>query len=60
MYSMAESKYGLRTLPGEYSGLHLMAVMYAAFQVIEPTLDIGLDLSKEYAAAKGIFHAEKS
>lgn len=45
-------KYALRTLPGKYSGLHLMSLMYAAFQVLDPAQDIGFDLSAEYAMAK--------
>ena len=47
-------KYTLRTLPGSYSGLHLMSLMYSAFKAIDPTQDIGFDLSNEYAAAQSL------
>jgi tetratricopeptide (TPR) repeat protein len=46
-----EPKYTLRTLPGEYSALHVVAVYYAAFQQFAPETDLGLDLAREYAAA---------
>src|SRR5947208_951438 len=36
-------KYTLRTLPGNYSGLHLLAIMYAAFQQIDPAANVGAD-----------------
>ena len=45
-------KYQLRTLPGRFSGLHLVCLMYAAFKITDPTADIGFDLAKEYAMAK--------
>lgn len=47
-----EPKYNLRTLPGKFSGLHLVAIMYAAFQQIDPTVDVGIDLRREYEAAR--------
>lgn len=43
----------LRTLPGKFSGLHLLASMYAALQQIDPTLDTGVDCAAEYEAAMG-------
>jgi tetratricopeptide (TPR) repeat protein len=45
-------KYSLRTLPGSFSGLHLLAIMYAAFRQIDPTLDSGADFSREYEMAQ--------
>lgn len=44
-------KYTLRSLPGEFSGLHLVSIMYVAFQKVAPGTDVGIDLSKEYAQA---------
>jgi tetratricopeptide (TPR) repeat protein len=44
-------KYQLRSLPGRYSGLHMVCLMYAAFKIIAPEQDVGFDLSKEYARA---------
>lgn len=44
-------QYKLKNLPGDFSGLHLLAIMYAAFQQIDPSADLGADFSKEYAMA---------
>ncbi len=46
-----ETKYRLKSLPGEFSGLHLSAIMYTAFRQVDPKLDTGLDYSKEYEMA---------
>lgn len=43
--------YTLRTLPGNFSGLHLLCIEYAGLKVIDPSADIGFDLSAEYAEA---------
>ena len=43
--------YRLRTLPGEFSGLHLVSLMYVAFQQIAPGQDVGFDLATEYEMA---------
>lgn len=45
-------KYTLKTLPGCYSGLHLLAIMYAAFRQIDPAIDIGADFLREYEMAR--------
>ena len=47
-------KYELKSLAGKYSGLHLLAIMYTAFQQIDPSIDVGVDLSKEYRMAAGM------
>ena len=52
-------KYQLKSLPGSFSGLHLVCVMYVGFKLFAPEQDIGFDLSKEYAAAKTL-HKETS
>lgn len=44
-------KYKLKTLPGKFTGLHLLAIMYTAFRQIDPTMDTGADFSAEYRAA---------
>lgn len=44
-------KYLLKSLPGSFSGLHLVSIMYAAFQKTSPDTDVGIDLSREYAQA---------
>ena len=48
-----EQKYTLRTLPGRYSGLHLLALMYTAFKQIDPTMNSGADFDAEYKMAVG-------
>jgi predicted Zn-dependent protease len=49
-----EKKYALKSLPGKYSGLHLVSMMYVAFQEISPGTDVGIDFSREYQAAKAM------
>lgn len=51
-----EKKYRLQSIPvKEFTGLQLLAYMYAAFQVIDPFLDTGLKFKKEYEAAKELY-----
>ncbi len=50
-----ESRYSLKSLPGEFSGLHLLSIQYVAFKKIAPAQDIGFDLSVEYQAALRLF-----
>jgi hypothetical protein len=51
-------KYTLRSLPGSFSGLQLVSLMYTGMQLIDPSADAGIDLSKEYAVAKGLLEQE--
>ena len=51
-------KYSLRSLPGEFSGMRLVSLMYVGFQIIAPEQDAGIDLSREYAEAKRLFDLE--
>lgn len=46
-------KYTLRSLGGEFTGLQLVSIMYAAYQQFAPGQDVGIDLSEEYAVAVG-------
>lgn len=48
------SKYKLKSLPGEFSGLHLLCLEYVAFKRIDPSMDIGFDLAQEYRSALSI------
>jgi tetratricopeptide (TPR) repeat protein len=51
-YSSHEKKYSLSSLEGEqFSGLELMCMMYVGFKDIEPTIDVGVDLSRPYQIA---------
>lgn len=51
-------KYTLKSLPGKFSGLHLVCLMFLAFRQIAPQRDIGFDLSREYEAALGMYRAK--
>lgn len=44
-------KYTLTSLPGSFSGLHLVALMYTGLKQIAPNADPGIDFGKEYEAA---------
>ena len=46
-----DDKYTLKALPGKFSGLHLLAIMYTAFRQIDPTMDTGADFGAEYPTA---------
>jgi len=46
-----DGKYTLKALPGKFSGLHLLAIMFTAFRQIDPTMETGADFSAEYQAA---------
>jgi hypothetical protein len=51
--ALREELTGYYTIPGkEFTGLQLLAYMYAAFQVIDPFLDTGMNFKKEYETAK--------
>jgi tetratricopeptide (TPR) repeat protein len=48
-------KYQLRSLPGRFSGLHLVAIEYVGFKIVDPNVDLGFDLSQEYRHAQLLF-----
>lgn len=52
-------KYTLTSLPGKYSGLQLMCLMFLAFKQIAPDHDVRFDLSREYATAQTLHAARK-
>jgi hypothetical protein len=47
------TKHRLRTLDGEFDGLYLACLFYAAVQEVTPGQEIGIDFSREYQKAKG-------
>jgi tetratricopeptide (TPR) repeat protein len=47
-----DTKHRLRTLDGEFDGLYLACLFYAAAQEVTPGEDIGIDFSREYQKAK--------
>jgi tetratricopeptide (TPR) repeat protein len=49
------TKYTINSLPGRFSGMHLVCLMYTGSRMIEPDLDCGIDFSKEYAEAEKLF-----
>jgi len=55
----AEQQYTLRTLEGNFSGLHLVSLQYVAFKQIAPEQNIGFDLSAEYQTALKLFGGKK-
>jgi len=46
------TKHRLRTLDGEFDGLYLACLFYAAAQEVTPGEDIGIDFSREFQKAK--------
>lgn len=53
-----EQKYTLNSIPGNFSGLHLLNIEYVGFQIIDPSIDLGFDLSAECAAAREMYGKE--
>jgi hypothetical protein len=59
-YTDTSKKHELRFLPGaRFSGLHLLAIMYVGFQLVNPELDTGLPLAGAYADALQLYEAER-
>lgn len=55
----ATKRYKLKVLPGEFSGLQLLCLMYAAFKLIAPDRDTGFDVGREYRAAIELHESRK-
>lgn len=51
-------KYQLKSLPGSFSALHLLCLMFLGFRQLSPETSIGFDLSKEYEVAKALHKPE--
>lgn len=47
----SEKKYTIKSLPGKFSGLNLLSIMYAGLKKIDPSIDVGIDFSQEYGIA---------
>jgi hypothetical protein len=57
-YIAGEEQYTLKTLPGEqFSGLQLLCLQYAGFQLTHPEIDTQIPLGDAYRMAKGMFDA---
>ena len=50
-----DSRYTLKSLPGQFSGLQLLCYEYVAFKQFAPDQSIGFDLAEEYRAALSLF-----
>jgi tetratricopeptide (TPR) repeat protein len=48
-------KYELGSLPGRFSGLHLVSIEYVGFKLLDATVDMGFDLSREFSQAQLLF-----
>lgn len=58
-YASSEQKYRLTSIPDEsFSGLQLMCMMYVGFKDIQPTMDVGMDLSEPYQMALQLYNQE--
>ncbi len=53
-------KYKLRSFPGAYTGLQLVSMMFVGFKQIDPTVDVGFDLSREYEAAQQLLYSTRA
>lgn len=52
-------QYRLKSMPGQFSGLHLVCWMYVAFKQVAPDHDIRFDLTKEFEMAKELHKNQK-
>ena len=50
-----DKKYRLKGLPGEFTGMQLLSYMYVGLKQMEPGMDTGIDLEKEYRQALALF-----
>ena len=48
-------KYTLKSMSGNFSGLHLVSYMYVGLKQLNPEMDSGIDLSAEYEQAQKLF-----
>jgi tetratricopeptide (TPR) repeat protein len=47
-------RYSLKTLPGDFSGLHLLCLMHVGFRMFDPSTDPGTGLDQEYEMARSL------
>ena len=52
------SRYRVKGLEGEFSGLAMVCFLYVAMQRMAPGSDIGFDLAAEYAQARKLFDSQ--
>lgn len=51
--------YQLRSIPGNYTGLNVVCIMYVALEQVAPGQDVGFDIKAEYEEALRIFKAKQ-
>ena len=51
-----DKKYTLDSMDGIFTGLQLVSYMYVGFKMIDPVIDVGIDLSQEYEEALKLFN----
>lgn len=58
-YSSPDHQYTLNSAPGkQFSGLHLLCLMYVGFKLVDPSLDVGVDLSEPYRMALALHKSD--
>lgn len=50
-----EPQYQLRLIPGDFSGLQIVCMMHVGLKQLDPALDAGMDLDREYEAALSLY-----
>jgi len=53
-------RYTLNSLPGDFSGLHLLCLEYVAFKKVAPEQDISFDLAAEYRSALSLYEKKNA
>jgi tetratricopeptide (TPR) repeat protein len=48
-------KYHLQSMEGSFTGLQLVAYLFTGFKVIGESMDVGMDLSREYETARQLW-----
>ena len=56
----AVKHYALKSLPGKFSGVQLLAYLYVGVKGMDPLLDPGIDFANEYAEAKRMIQDRKN
>jgi len=51
----SEQQYELRSMPGKFSGLHLLCIMYVGSKLVAPESTPSFNVATEYAEAKAMF-----
>ncbi len=50
-----EPQYHLRLVPGDFSGLQIVCMMHVGLKQLDPSMDAGMDLDREYEAALSLY-----